>query len=224
MLPTMQAAAGLSTHKHRCTGCQLRNEAWHPGRTASSLRPSHSSGIWKGRGPRRLLAATDHPSPEDVEDLKTPEVVSARVSKATTGCSSVPELPSGGQDGSPKLKAGLQKKIVGMGLCCLDYLAELESYPKPDAKLRTESLQVRHACLPLAFLMPFWSDFSGHRAPQGIACLPSVTTVALLRVVTGAVQWWGELRKCPHRHVPPGHECPPCDKDRRRPPRQPDPG
>ena len=35
------------------------------------------------------------------------------------------------------------KKIVGMGACGLDYLAEIAQFPEPDAKLRTESLRVR---------------------------------------------------------------------------------
>ena len=78
----------------------------------------------------------------------------------------MPELPSGVQEGSPKLKAGLQKKIVGMGLCCLDYLAELESYPKPDTKLRTESLQVWHACLPSAFLLCSLASLFRHHSAQ----------------------------------------------------------
>lgn len=32
--------------------------------------------------------------------------------------------------------------VVGMGLCCMDYLAQVASYPSADAKLRTEQLEV----------------------------------------------------------------------------------
>uniref|UniRef100_A0A7S0VHX1 Carbohydrate kinase PfkB domain-containing protein n=1 Tax=Polytomella parva TaxID=51329 RepID=A0A7S0VHX1_9CHLO len=33
------------------------------------------------------------------------------------------------------------KKIVGLGSCCLDYLALVKKYPKPDEKIRTERLE-----------------------------------------------------------------------------------
>ncbi|KAK9808210.1 hypothetical protein WJX73_009115 [Symbiochloris irregularis] len=32
-------------------------------------------------------------------------------------------------------------KIVGFGMCCMDYLAQIANYPAPDAKLRTERLE-----------------------------------------------------------------------------------
>ena len=34
-------------------------------------------------------------------------------------------------------------KVVGVGSCCVDYLASVASYPKPDQKLRSESLEVQ---------------------------------------------------------------------------------
>lgn len=44
------------------------------------------------------------------------------------------------QSGAPQVQAG--PKIVGFGLCCMDYLAQIATYPEPDAKLRTERLEV----------------------------------------------------------------------------------
>ena len=39
--------------------------------------------------------------------------------------------------------AGVQnKKVVGMGSCGLDYLAQVDAFPKPDAKIRTQQLEV----------------------------------------------------------------------------------
>ena len=32
--------------------------------------------------------------------------------------------------------------VVGMGSCCIDYLAQVAAYPQPDDKLRTERLMV----------------------------------------------------------------------------------
>ena len=34
-------------------------------------------------------------------------------------------------------------KVVGMGSCGLDYLAQVAAFPQPDDKLRTERLEVR---------------------------------------------------------------------------------
>ena len=34
-----------------------------------------------------------------------------------------------------------EAKVVGMGGCGVDYLAQVACYPKPDAKLRTEQLE-----------------------------------------------------------------------------------
>jgi hypothetical protein len=34
-------------------------------------------------------------------------------------------------------------KVVGMGSCGVDYLASVAAYPRPDEKLRTETLEVR---------------------------------------------------------------------------------
>ena len=39
---------------------------------------------------------------------------------------------------------GLQ--VVGMGSCCVDYLASVAAFPRPDEKLRSETLEVR-ACV-----------------------------------------------------------------------------
>ena len=41
------------------------------------------------------------------------------------------------------------QKVVGLGLACWDFLAQLEAFPKPDQKLRTQRLEVRssHALL-----------------------------------------------------------------------------
>jgi len=36
-------------------------------------------------------------------------------------------------------------KVVGMGSCGLDYLAQVAAFPQPDEKLRTERLEVRHS-------------------------------------------------------------------------------
>lgn len=33
-------------------------------------------------------------------------------------------------------------KVVGMGGCGVDYLAQVAAYPRPDEKLRTEKLEV----------------------------------------------------------------------------------
>lgn len=35
------------------------------------------------------------------------------------------------------------QKVLGVGSCGLDYLAVVARYPEPDAKLRTETLEVR---------------------------------------------------------------------------------
>ncbi len=40
----------------------------------------------------------------------------------------------------PPLSAG--PKIVGMGSCTIDYLASVAAFPRPDDKLRTETLEV----------------------------------------------------------------------------------
>ena len=36
-----------------------------------------------------------------------------------------------------------QAKVVGMGLACWDYLAQVASFPEPDQKIRTLQLQVK---------------------------------------------------------------------------------
>lgn len=47
---------------------------------------------------------------------------------------------------------GLAKpiKVVGMGGCAVDYLASVAAYPKPDQKLRSETLEVSGLPLPPA--------------------------------------------------------------------------
>lgn len=35
-----------------------------------------------------------------------------------------------------------RKKVVGLGGCGLDYVAHISAFPEPDAKLRTEKLEV----------------------------------------------------------------------------------
>lgn len=35
-------------------------------------------------------------------------------------------------------------KVVGMGSCGVDYLATVAKYPRPDEKLRSETLEVSH--------------------------------------------------------------------------------
>lgn len=42
---------------------------------------------------------------------------------------------------------GSGPKVVGMGSCGLDYLAQVAAFPRPDDKLRTESLEVHRACI-----------------------------------------------------------------------------
>lgn len=34
-------------------------------------------------------------------------------------------------------------KVVGMGSCAVDYLASVAAFPKPDEKLRTETLETQ---------------------------------------------------------------------------------
>ena len=34
-------------------------------------------------------------------------------------------------------------QVVGMGSCCVDYLASVAAFPRPDEKLRSETLEVR---------------------------------------------------------------------------------
>ena len=85
LLPILQPAAGLPPQNHGCIRCQFRHEAWHLRRTFSTLRLSQTFWISKRQAPWRLQAATDHPNPEDVEDLQTPEVVSNRVVRAIGG-------------------------------------------------------------------------------------------------------------------------------------------
>ena len=43
-------------------------------------------------------------------------------------------------------------KVVGMGSCGLDYLAQVAAFPEPDDKLRTTALEVpaRRPCLTCA--------------------------------------------------------------------------
>ena len=41
-------------------------------------------------------------------------------------------------------------KVVGMGSCGLDYLAQVAAFPQPDDKLRTERLQVHNLYPTLA--------------------------------------------------------------------------
>ena len=36
-------------------------------------------------------------------------------------------------------------KIVGLGLACWDFLAQVAAFPKPDEKLRTQKMEVFHA-------------------------------------------------------------------------------
>ena len=38
-------------------------------------------------------------------------------------------------------------KVVGLGSVGLDYLAQVVTFPKPDEKLRTKQLEVRHSKL-----------------------------------------------------------------------------
>ena len=38
--------------------------------------------------------------------------------------------------------ADRRTKVVGMGSCGLDYLAQVSAFPQPDEKLRTEHLEV----------------------------------------------------------------------------------
>lgn len=35
-----------------------------------------------------------------------------------------------------------QKKVVGLGLACWDFLAQVAAFPKPDEKLRTQRMEV----------------------------------------------------------------------------------
>ena len=46
-------------------------------------------------------------------------------------------------------------RVVGVGSCGLDYLAQVAAWPKPDDKLRTESLEVApiHVCYLLNKLL-----------------------------------------------------------------------
>lgn len=36
-------------------------------------------------------------------------------------------------------------KVVGLGLACWDFLAQVAAFPKPDEKLRTQKMEVFHA-------------------------------------------------------------------------------
>lgn len=40
------------------------------------------------------------------------------------------------------LCSGQKWKVVGMGSCGIDYLAQVAAFPDPDSKLRTEQLEV----------------------------------------------------------------------------------
>ena len=53
-----------------------------------------------------------------------------------------------------------QPYVAAMGLCCMDYLAQAASYPKADAKLRTEKLEVRAQAAKASFWL-LASLFSG---------------------------------------------------------------
>ena len=70
-------------------------------------------------------------------------------------------------------------KVVGLGSVGLDYLAQVMTFPKPDEKLRTKQMEVRHSksCRGTRFVRVFEAQ--------------RIMPVATLRVCTDA--WWRQL-------------------------------
>ncbi len=56
-------------------------------------------------------------------------------------------------------------KVVGLGSCGLDYLAQVAAFPQPDEKLRTERLEV------LPSLRPSVRTAEDRAVPESPQCL-----------------------------------------------------
>lgn len=86
----------------------------------------------------------------------------------------------------PLVAQAAELKVVGVGSCGLDYLAQVAKFPKPDDKLRTENLQARMLmirvthCPKIPWLLSLQIWFTLWQTQGGGNCANALTAAARL--------------------------------------------